>query len=78
MLRANINIHSLDSNGESFDFCDYIYNLENLSVEDFKNFIEDHVTEIAENSCYNDGVNSVDFVCIDSIEFEEVDDDCEE
>jgi hypothetical protein len=78
MLRANINIHALDANGHFFDYCDYIYNLENLSVEDFKKFIRENSYKIAEESCYNGGFNSLDFVCIDSIEFEDVDDDCEE
>lgn len=74
MLRANLNIMSLDQNGENFEFCDYLYNSGGMPEDQFKEFVLQNQKLMAEESCYN-ADEPVDFVAVTGISFEEVPDE---
>ena len=74
MLRANLDIMSLDQNGDNFEFSDYFYNTGGMPEDDFKKFVLQNSKLMAEESCY-DTIEPVDFVAVTNISFEEVDDD---
>ena len=74
MLRANLDIMSLDQNGENFEFCDYFYNTGGMIEDEFKEFVLQNSKLMAEESCY-DVDEPVDFVAVTGISFEEVPDE---
>ena len=73
MLRAEIHIAAIKPDGEFFEFSEYICNKENLPEEDFKTYIKNDSVLLAQDACYGDGYDEVDFVAIKDIFFEEVD-----
>ena len=73
MLRAEIYIAAIKPEGEFFEFSQYIYNTEHKTEEDFRTSIKNDSLQIAQDACYGDGYDEVDFVAIKDIIFEEVD-----
>ena len=71
MLRANLDITSIDQKGENFEFSDYFYNTGGMPEDDFKEFVLLNQKLMAEESCY-DVDEPVDFVAVTGIAFEEV------
>lgn len=71
--RAVLNIKSLNKDGEVFDFSEYVYKPSHIIRSEFEKMIKDNVNQIADEACFNEGVDSVDLISVTSLEFEEID-----